>query len=208
MQITVFGASGRVGRQVVNLLLDADYAVVAFIHNQNPFEAQAKVKVVRGSITDQAAVSAAITGSQAVISTLGSWGTPTDNVVSTGTIQIVKAMTNQNLRRLITVSGASAFCSQDSPTLQNQVTHGVLALLMKKILLDGEEHLRTLEASSLDWTCIRSPAMTGSKSTAYSLVTALASLLASVPRRAVAQCLVDQIKDTTHIMKAPVIRRG
>lgn len=208
MQVTVFGASGRVGRLVVADLRASGYEVVAFIHNANPFADNRNVKVVRGSISDAEAVSRAVKGSGAVISALGSWGTPTKDVVSSGGDLIIQAMTTQNVKRLITLTGANAFYSQDKPGLIARLTRKTLGLIAPKILIDGEKHLRSLEESSLDWTCVRSPAMTGSSAVGYRLSARLPSILAVVPRKAVAKCLVDQLTEIKSVRKAPVIYRG
>lgn len=207
MQVTVFGASGSVGQLVVEALLANDYQVVVFIHRHDPFEGRSDVIRTNGSIDDAAAVAKAVQGSQAIISTLGSWGTSTKNIVSTGTAQIIAAMTSQNVRRLITLTGASAWCAQDAPSRLDRLTHRLLSAAAGKILNDGEQHLKLLEASSLDWTCLRSPVMTNQPGKGYILATKLPSLLASIPRAAVVKSLVDQLKARDQIGKAPVIKR-
>ena len=63
MQVTVYGASGRVGRLVVAALLASDYTVVAFVHSRNPFTAQPNLQIFTGSVDDTAAVTAAAAGS-------------------------------------------------------------------------------------------------------------------------------------------------
>ncbi|MDL2363654.1 MAG: NAD(P)H-binding protein [Patescibacteria group bacterium] len=206
MQITVFGASGKVGRQVVALALEQGIAVTAFVHRTNPFENEAQVMVVRGDITDAAAVAEAIRGSQVVISTLGSWGTKEKNIVSSGARAIVPAMEQQGIKRLITLTGDAARWSGDKPTLVDKVTHTVLGLMAGKILKDGEAHLEILDASSLQWTSLRSPVMTGIKSSKYNLVAHSALPIATIPRQAVAQAIIDQLDATDQLRQAPILR--
>ena len=208
MQVTVFGASGRVGRQVVERLVKNNYQVVAFIHHNNPFSDYPDVQIVSGSIADQAAVSKAIANSQAVISTLGSWGSPTKDIVSVGVQNITQAMGQQGISRLITLSGANAFYGLDRPTVIDKLTHTFLGIIAGKILRDGEKHLVILEATNLDWTCIRSPVMTKSTKSAYRLTNKIPSLLASIPQAAAARAVVDQLQDKTHYHQAPVIYRA
>lgn len=205
MQVTVFGASGRVGRQVVAKLVEDNHQVVAFIHHNNPFSEYPDVQIVSGSINDQAAVGKAILGSDAVISTLGSWGTPSKDIVSVGAENIIMAMQQQGLQRLITVSGANAFYSPDKPTLLDKLTHAFLGIMAGKILVDGEKHLALLEKSGLDWTCVRSPVMTNSKKSTYRLTSKISSLIATIPRAAVVQAVIDQLDDEGHYQQAPVI---
>ena len=208
MQVTVYGASGKVGRLVVAELLADQHTVVAFVHQRNPFVGQTGVSVVSGSVDEPAAVALAAAGSQVLISTLGSWGTTTKTVVSTGTQAIIAAAQKHHIRRVITLTGASAFCSADTPTTSDRLTHQLLNLLAPKILRDGEQHLQLLEASALDWTALRSPAMLGFGPAKYQLVAKLPSLLATIPRRAVVQAIIDQVRSTDSYKQAPVIRRG
>ena len=208
MQVTVYGASGKVGRLVVDELLVGGHTVVAFVHNYNPFVSLGEVQVVSGSVDNPTLVAAAAAGSQVIISTLGSWGTPSKAVVSTGTGAIIAAAAKHKITRVITLTGASALYVRDKPTLRDRLIHVLLNLAAAKILRDGEAHLRLLADSSLDWTSIRSPIMLGFGSTLYGLQRRLPSLLATIPRRAVVKALVDQLNDTSHLRQAPVIRRG
>ncbi len=208
MQVTVYGASGKTGRLVVAGLLAADHAVVAFVHSHNPFAGLAGVRVVTGSVDDRATVTAAAAGSQVIISTLGSWGTPSKSVVSVGIRAIIAAAAEHQISRVISLTGASAFYGHDRPTVLDRATHVLLSLTAAKILRDGETHLQLLVDSPLDWTAIRSPLMLGFGSKSYTLRLHLPSLLATIPRGAVAQALVDQLSDTSHHKQAPVIRRG
>ncbi len=208
MRITVFGASGKVGRQVVALALARRYEVTVFVHRSNPFADDDRVRVVSGEISDAAKVAEAVQGSQAVISTLGSWHTKSKDIVTTGVRNILPVMKQQGIRRIITVTGAGALWSGDQPNGLDKAIHKLLALGAAKILADGEGQLSLLAESGLDWTCIRSPVMTKSKRTNYHLTGELAPLWAVIPRAAVVQCLVDQIESNEHLRAAPIIRSG
>lgn len=204
MHITVFGASGRVGQLVVARLLDEGHSVTAFVHRKNPFEGQ-NLTVVQGEINDATAVSQALRGADAVISTLGSWGTKNKNILATGMQTIIPVMEEQGMTRIITLTGSDAWWSQDKITIINRLSHKILSLIAPKILADSEDHLRQLEASSLQWTTVRSPTMTNKKNDTYSLRLQTRSPLAWKPRIAVVRALVDQLQDTTYLRQAPII---
>ncbi len=208
MRITVFGASGKVGQQVVALALDKGYEVTAFTHSHQPFAAQKRLKIVTGDVGDRTDIRTALEASEAVISTLGSWHTKTKHVLTSGMESIIPAMEEQGIQRIITLTGAGALWSGDQPNTFDKLNHALLKLIAPKILLDGEIHLQLLTASELEWTCVRSPVMTGSSRSRYSLRTKLPSPFATIPRAAVAHCLVDQLEDQGHIHAAPIIRRS
>src|SRR4051812_42365964 len=100
MQVTVFGASGKVGRLVVAEALQRGYSVKAFVHSRNPFEDSPKLKVVKGDVYDSDDVAKALRGSDAVISCLGSWGSKRRDVLSSAMRMIIPAMTEQKIGRI------------------------------------------------------------------------------------------------------------
>lgn len=205
MQVTIFGASGKVGRLVVEEALRRGHTVIAVIHQSNPFSEQEDVQVVHGDIRDSASLTQALQGSQAVISCLGSWGSKKKDVVSAGTDAIVKGMEHAGVKRIITVTGAGAHWEGDDPGLSEDLSHSILSLVADQILVDGEKHLATLAGSTLDWTCIRSPVMTKATHTDYALRDTFLPPWAMVPRAAVARCMVDQLEQKDYIHQAPFI---
>jgi len=207
MKVVVFGASGKVGRQIVRRLLDKEQSVVAFVHTKNPFADNPSLRVIRGDIYRPQNVDNALKGADVVISVLGSWGTKKQDVVSSGIKNIITAMEKHKIHRIISLTGI-AFWEEDKPSFVDKFTHFLLKLGAPKILKDGEDHIERLRSSGLDWTVIRSPVMTSSRSSDYILVDKLAGLFATIPRSAVARAIIEQIKSSEYINKAPVIRRN
>ncbi len=50
MQITIFGASGKIGRIVVSILLAKGYSVVAFAYSNPKFEPTQNLTIVQGDV--------------------------------------------------------------------------------------------------------------------------------------------------------------
>lgn len=211
MQVTVFGASGKVGRLVVKELLDTGHTVVAFTHHASPFEADASVKTVQGDIGEAPAVAMALEGSAAVISALGSWGTKSKDIVSRGTSRIVPAMEKAGISRIITVTGSDARAAGDKLGLAHRLTHGLGSCTfgVRRIIKDSEDHIRMLEASKLEWTVIRSPIMNerGDPKNFY-LAATRPKPWATINRHAVATALVAMIGNPDYSRQAPFIRRA
>lgn len=159
--VSVFGASGRLGRHVVTELLNLGHAVVAFVHSNNPFEAQSGLHIVRGDIHDQMAVLDALAGSRGVIATLGSAAAPVKDVASAGTRNIVAGMAAHGIARVVSTTGSAA---RDDLEIGAEHPHllarrGAMLSFNPELLLDGELHLRILRRSGLGWTVIRAPKM-------------------------------------------------
>jgi putative NADH-flavin reductase len=104
MNLTVFGATGGVGREVVTQALDRGDHVTAYVRNPAKLGiTHPKVTVVAGELTDREAVQRAIRGADAVISALGPSldRTATGMPLVDGTRTIVDAMQAEGVERYI-----------------------------------------------------------------------------------------------------------
>jgi uncharacterized protein YbjT (DUF2867 family) len=105
MNVTVFGATGAIGQQVVQQLRASGHAVTAYVRTPGkvPSTWGQDVTVVTGEITDAAAIDRAVTGADAVVSALGpsmdrkATGLP----LVEGTQHIVAAMQRHGVRRYV-----------------------------------------------------------------------------------------------------------
>ncbi len=209
MQITVFGASGKVGRLVVAEALKRRYDVVAFVHKHNPLVENEHLTVQTGDVARTADVMRALQGSEAVISCLGSWGQPGRNVQVTAMDVIIPAMEAQGPTRIITLTGSGALPPDVVPSLGNKLFMKLLSPFPAgKVFHDGEQHMKLLAASSLDWTSLRSPIMKNDGDSGYTLDEKPASAFGRVPRSAVVMALVDQLDSQQFLQRAPVINPG
>jgi hypothetical protein len=120
---------------------------------------------------------------------------------------IIPIMQSQGLDRIITVTGSGAFLQTDKPGLAGHLGHMMVKIFGSKILRDGEQHLGLLQASSLKWTSVRAPAMTNGHHPAYGLSLKFPALWSTIPRQAVAHCLVDLAEGTEYQRQAPFIHR-
>ena len=103
MKVTVFGATGQIGRLVVDDLLIGGHGVTAYVRNPGKLgHKDPRLVTISGELSDEARIQQAVRGSDAVISALGpllrcgSKGTP----VADGTKNIVAAC--------LAICGASA----------------------------------------------------------------------------------------------------
>jgi putative NADH-flavin reductase len=204
MNITVFGATGKVGRLLVAELLAENHHVTAFVHTTEP-RPQPQLTILHGSIEDQASIVRAIAGADIVMSALGSWGSSSKDIVSSATEAIIPAMQANGVMRFISVTGSAALAPGDAPGRLAKLSRKFLSIVAPKILADGEQHIALLATSPLDWTVIRSPAMLPGKTTEYRLSQRPQSLLQFVSRRSVVQSMLDQIDNNDCHRLAPII---
>jgi putative NADH-flavin reductase len=205
MVIVIFCASGKVGRLAVAEALARGHVVRGFVHHNPSFDPHPNLHIIRGDIHDKKAVDAAVQDGDVVICTLGSWGTKTKDIVSAGTRHIIPAMERHGIERIVSLTGAGARDNADRPTLLRRLEHVSASIIARRILADGEEHIRLLRASQLEWTVLRSPIMTSNPRIFYKLSLQPPKPWQTIPRRAVAKALLDQLDGPAYARAAPFI---
>ena len=206
MRVAVMGASGKVGRQLTAELLKRGHTVTALVHSSKlGVPPNSKLHVVSGDIHSSSDIAAAIKGSDAIVSTLGSWGTKSKDIVSAATKNLIPAMQKAGIKRFVSVTGNAAILPGENLTLIQNLSRRALLVIAKPILSDAEEHLRLLHDSDLDWTAIRSPVMTNSNKPNYKLASKPFAPWAVVSRTGVVMALADIIEDGSFSNQAPFI---
>lgn len=208
MKILIFGANGKVGSLVVKQCLANGHTVSAFIHGNNRLETNPNLRIIQGDIYDSAIVAQAVIGHDVVISCLGSWGTPNKDILSKGMRNIIPAMQSAGVRRIVSLTGADASAPGDHNNVLRRINHWVLSKIAPKILKDGEDHIRLLSGSSLDWTVVRSPVMNNRGSASFYLGNKRPMPWQTINRDAVAAAIYAAGTSVEFIKSAPYcIRR-
>lgn len=209
MNITVFGANGKVGSKVVNLLIKDQHNVRAFVYGSHSFEDYPNLEIVQGDIRDRDQVLGALVNTDLVVSALGSWGTKTKDIQVAGMTNIVPAMKEKSVKRIISLTGSDAYVLGDKKSLLFLVTHLILSFIAGKILKDGENHTRMLQESDLDWTVVRSPVMNESGNPAnFKLNTKRNLPWETINRNSVALSMVELVNSNEYTKKSPFIKRN
>lgn len=206
-RITVFGANGRVGCRVVAEALKRGYDVTAFVHNKTNLVESDRLTIVRGDIYNAEDVDRALAGSTAVVSALGSWGTSKKDILTAGMTHIIPAMRRRRISTIISLTGADARAAGDHLSFIHRVTHFFLMFAIRRILVDGEQHIALLEDSGLDWTAVRSPVMVANDKIAerYRLSMKRPAPWRTVAYGSVALAMVNAVQDRTWTRRAPYI---
>lgn len=203
--ITIFGASGKVGRLVVSDALARGYSVTAFVHTHSDFDTHPALTVIQGDVHSKSDIENALAHSTAVISTLGSWSTKQKDILTAAMSNIIPTMEAGNPKRIVSLTGADARARGDDKSLVHHFSHTVIRMMNGKILEDGENHIKLLENSSLDWTVIRAPIMNSRDSRVYMLSHKRPRPWNTVPRKAVAEALLNQLEKNSLSQQAPFI---
>jgi nucleoside-diphosphate-sugar epimerase len=171
MKLTIFAATGGIGQQILGQAVAAHHEVTAV---RNPAEVTAPVRVLAAdlAVPDRAVLASAVTGADAVLSALGPRSLAGIGIASTGTREIVQAMSAAQARRLVVVSAAPVGTTP-SPGRPSPPRHDpgdgffmryLLIPITKAVLGKAYTDLALMEeivaGSGLDWTVIRPPRLT------------------------------------------------
>ena len=207
MKILVLGATGATGRLIVAKAIAEGHNVVALVRSKAKAKDLTGAELVEGDARDTAALTRAIAGCDGVVSSLGTAMSPFREVtlLSTATRALVGVMEQQNIRRLVCITGLGAGDSRG---------HGgfffdrlLLPLMLRKVYEDKNRQEDAIRASTLDWTIVRPmvlndrPARGGIKA-----LTDLSGVHGGTIARAdVADFVVQQLTADTWLRKSPLI---
>ncbi|MEL6842874.1 MAG: SDR family oxidoreductase [Bacteroidota bacterium] len=151
MKVLVIGATGRLGRELVNQALDAGHEVTAFARNINDFTSEhPNLHLQQGDVLYPALIEAALQGHDAVLSVIGirQFRGPI-TLLSTGIKNIISGMEKQGVNRLITITGAGILQENDWQIVMESLS---FPPNLQNISLDHLRVWELLKISQLDWT--------------------------------------------------------
>ncbi|HJP74439.1 MAG TPA: NAD(P)H-binding protein [Pseudonocardiaceae bacterium] len=174
MNITVFGATGRIGNQVVRQAIDAGHRVTAVVRDPAGLAGADPDRVITASVTTAPpeVLADAVSRADAVLSALGPRSRADAGITEPATKAIVRAMKASDARRIIVVSAAPVSTTpspgrprpaQPDPG-EGLFMRTVLTPMIKRVLRDNYADLARMEDvlrdSGLDWTSVRPPQLT------------------------------------------------
>ena len=152
MNLLVLGATGRTGRLVVEQALAAGHTVTALVRSPEKLTtSNSNLRVVTGEATDTSAVSRALEGADAVISTLGGKG----SVIADSTQAIVAAAREAGVSRVVVLS--SWLVERDR---MDAITRLLTGIAMGPVIKDQSAGEQMLRRSDLEWTIVYASILT------------------------------------------------
>jgi uncharacterized protein YbjT (DUF2867 family) len=157
MNLTVLGAAGATGVQLVEQALAAGHQVTALARSaENLTLTNPNLHVVQGDATDRAVVSQAMKGADAVISVLGARGP----VIAEATRAVVAAAEQAGPDRIVMLSSFAVARERLKP-----VSELVTRMAMGSQIKDKTAGEEVLRASGLDWTIVYATLLTNGPKT-------------------------------------------
>jgi putative NADH-flavin reductase len=172
MKLTIFAATGGIGRQAVAQAVAAGHEVTAVARNPQNLHGSTRTVSADLSAPDPAALAAAVDGADAVLSCLGPRTKADAGIASKGTAAIVAAMQASGVGRIVVVSAAPvatvALPGRPAPPkhdpgdgffMRYLLGPGIKAAL-KSHYVDLALMEDELRESGLAWTAVRPPRLT------------------------------------------------
>ncbi|GAA1070153.1 NAD(P)-dependent oxidoreductase [Nocardiopsis composta] len=160
MRITVLGAGGGIGREVVAQALAGGHRVTAVVRDRARagLGGHDRLDAVTADALDPASLLPAVKGADAVVSALGGRGglsEPT-TVCERGALAAVEAMHTAEVRRIVAISAATVTDEGDGPFTRLAVKP-LLRRMLRHPRADSIRMEEVLAGSGLDWTVLRPP---------------------------------------------------
>ncbi|MBS1512130.1 MAG: SDR family oxidoreductase [Bacteroidetes bacterium] len=164
MNIIVFGATGMVGKQLVQQALLNGDSVKAFGRNVfTEFDTKtSNLELIKGALFDEGEVLAALKGTDAVVSAIGGGFDGVDKTRTLGIKNIIAQMKKAGIKRIIAVGGAGVLNAGEHTLLADTEN------FPKEFVPVSKEHEQAywyLKESGLDWTFVCPPVIKAHKAT-------------------------------------------
>jgi uncharacterized protein YbjT (DUF2867 family) len=160
MRIVVFGANGPTGRLLIRCLLDADHTAVAVTRRPEKFPiTDPRLTVARADVYYPDELPVIVDAADAVLSVLGvPFTRQRVDTFSVGTANIIAAMRQTKVRRLVVVSSTGAYHYPDrrNASLSLKIFEPVISRTIGKTVYDDVRRMEeVVRSSGLDWTIVR-----------------------------------------------------
>ena len=157
MKIALFGASGTIGRRILQEALARGHKITAIVRDPSRLDlSHERLAVEKGDVLDPASVAASVAGHDVVISAIGPGRNGAPRVIVDAAHALIEGLTRAGVRRLMVVGGAGSL--EIAPGLQ-VVDSPNFPAQIKPTALAHRDALGVYRAANLDWTYI-SPAAT------------------------------------------------
>ena len=157
MKLIVFGATGNTGLELLDQGIAAGHAMTAFVRDAARI-GDRKARIVTGDVLDEAAVTQAIRGHDAVLSGLGTRPWRHVDICSSATPVITRAMAAAGVKRIVVLSSQGV---GDSTLGAVGKLFGALAL--RRAFADKLAMETSLAATDRDWIVVRPGILTNGK---------------------------------------------
>lgn len=204
LPLLIFGAAGRTGRLLVEQAVAQGHRVTAFARDLRSLPApHARLRLVQGSVEDGGAVASAMKDQRAVLCALGPTGRKDREAIAQGTRNIVTAMREHHVRRLIYMP----YHEQGQGWGPSALFEKLMGTFRARKTQDGWQHrVEVIRESPLEWVIVRPTRLTdGPAGKQYQVSIDQSKVPLRITRADVASFMLEQLRSPRFVRKSPVI---
>ena len=210
MKILVIGATGPTGKEIVKQAVEQGHAVTALVRDATKANFAPPVVLTVGNVLDRVSLTRAVEGQEVVVCSLGSGVTgpfKDMTLLSEGTRNLVAVMQEQNVRRIVCITGIGAGESKGhGPWYYNWLFQ---PLMLRGVYEDKTRQEEVVRASDLAWTLVRPGLLTNGAAKGQAAVRAISDLAGmyagTISRADVAEFCLRELTEGRYLNQAPVI---
>lgn len=210
MNIALFGANGPTGRLLTQQALREGHVVSAFTRHPEAFPLRHdNLRVVHGDALNLVSVEEAVSGQDAVLSSLGvPYSRKPITVLSEGTAHIIEAMQRHGVRRLVCVTSSAVDPRLQAPggvVFRKVLQPFVVGVVGKTLYADQRRLDAEVMSSDLDWTIVRSSGLFAAPSVSAYTVSEDRIAGRFTSRTDLADFMLRQVSDRSYIHRLPAV---
>lgn len=208
MKLAIFGTTGRTGKPLLVQALEVGHEVVVLVRDETKLEMHhAKLTVIKGDILKLSDVERTIAGVDVVLNTIGHVKGSAPDLQVRAIDNILKAMQQHNVSRLITMTGAGVLMPDDQPKFIDKIFRQIIRLASSKAFHDSIAYVDRVRQSNVEWTVVRAPRLTNGPRTGNVQVGRVGgdNMSTQISRADVAQFMLLVAEQGTYRCEAPMI---
>lgn len=199
----ILGATGRIGRHVLEQALQSGHDVTVLVRDPARLGALADhVTIVTGSVSDPDAVDRAVAGADVVISAIGPDANDATQVerLRGGMRATIAAMQRHGVRRIVNLSGAGITAPGERKPLLDRLATRIVRRFARHVVDAKQAEYDELAGSDLEWIAVRPGIVTDGPLTRHSIAGPDALRPgARISRADVAHLMLAQAEAPTHV---------
>lgn len=203
MELALFGATGGTGRELTAQATAANHEIQALTRSPATIPPNQAVTAVEGNVLDPDAVKATVDGTDAVVCLLGRTSNNPADVVSRGTANIIDAMDEQGIGRLVVLTSMGLGSSVKQVPWYVRLAN---VTVLHDLMADKARQEELVAGSGLDWTIVRPGGLTDRPKTGeYEHGVDIDATAGPISRADVADFLLEIVRTDAYLHNAPVV---
>ncbi|MDJ0570767.1 MAG: SDR family oxidoreductase [Pleurocapsa sp. MO_192.B19] len=207
MKITLLGATGGLGTEILKQGLERGYSIKALVRTPDKVETKHDLlEMVRADVMKDSSDRLAdiLTGSDGIISALGTgMNLGITQLYSEGTSKLIEAVQQAQIRRFIVVSSSGTEPTTEEPWWYLWF---VRRLLVNVYVDQARMEERIINTKDLDWVMVRPSQLTNGDSQKYRVrLRHNPEGGYKISRADVADFMLNQLEDNTYLYKMPAL---